>query len=291
MPELYDRVCRVVIHELELTELDVRFRVQRTLRPEPDTLELSIYNLNGEHRSQLQRQGGTAVPVRLEAGYRQPRLSTDAAASLDAIGFTGSDALPLIFGGDVREIWSTYEGTDWVTTLTAGDGDTSRTARVNKSFGPGTPLRFAIEQVAAALGLGLGQLPKEIATAMSWDGARQFPAGIVLSGNGYAQLSRLLTVAGYTWTVQDGEIVVVRNGASYGTAVLLTPETGLVGSPMPANDGRISATCLLQPDLLPGRQVQFETRHVQGHYLVESTVHTGDTSSTEWYVQLEGKPL
>ena len=58
----------------------------------------------------------------------------------------------------------------------------------------------------------------------------------MLSGNGYAQLTRLLTGAGYTWTVQDAEIVVVKlAGGGFDTAVLLTPESGLIGSPTPAN--------------------------------------------------------
>jgi hypothetical protein len=326
--KLYGRASRVVIGELELTGLDIQFHVQRSLKPEPDTMQLSIWNLHEEHRAQLQRHANPttavgvqtkkkaktvkplsarapAVQVRLEADYRPRRevnavaLSGDAAASLDDIGAT-EDAgaalktgtpLPLIFGGDIREIWSVYEGTDWVTTLTSGDGDSANAARVNKSFGPGTPLRFAIEQVAAELGLGLGQLPKEIATAALWDGGKQFPAGIVLSGHGMTQLDRLLTSAGYKWTVQGGEIVVIRLGSSFGTAVLLTPETGLIGSPTPANDGRVAAVSLLQPDLVPGRQVEFNSRHVKGHYIVETAVYEGETAAQEWYVQLEAAPL
>jgi hypothetical protein len=286
--ELYGRAARVVIQELEITGLDVRFRVQRALRDEPDTLELTIYNLNNRHRSELQAFGA-GLPVRLEAGYRPKQLTVGAAAALDAIGVASS--LPLIFGGDLREVSSAREGPDWVTTLTAGDGDTAQKKRVNKGFGPGTPLRFAIEQVASELGLGLGQLPKEIANAALWDGGRQFPGGIVLSGNGFRQLTRLLTAAGYTWTVQDGEIVVVRAGASFGTAVLLTSETGLVGSPVPANDGRISAQCLLQPDLVPGRQVEFGARHVKGHYLVETAAYVGETAGQDWYVQFEASAI
>jgi hypothetical protein len=295
--KLYGRVARVLIEELELTDLDVRFTVHRSLKPEPDTLELTIWNLNQDHRSALQRHAppgssrAAAVQVRLEAGYLQPRLTSAANAALDAAGFAGSDSLPLIFGGDVREIWSTREGPDWITTMRAGDGDTSSSKRVNKSYGNGTPLRFAIEQVATELGLGLGQLPKEIATAALFDGGRQYPSGIVLSGNGWTQLTRLLKTAGYTWTVRDGEIVVVKRGSSYGTAVLLTPDTGLIGSPTPANDGRVSAQALLQPDIVPGRQVEFGARHVQGHYLVETAEYVGETAGQEWYVQIEAVPL
>lgn len=310
MGELYGRAARVLIEQLELTGLDIQFRVSRTLKPEPDTLELTIWDLSEQHRSDLQRHASPttaagaaarkkqrsptksktpAVQVRLEAGYRPTQLSSDTVAALDAIAAT--DSLPLLFGGDVREISSSREGATWVTTLTAGDGDAARTERVNKAFGPGTPLRFAIEQVASELGLGLGQLPAELAKFEMWDGGRQFASGVVLSGNGFTQLTRLLKNAGYTWTVQDGEIVVVKRGSSFGTAVLLSPDTGLVGSPVPANDGRISAQSLLQPDLVPGRQVEFDSQHVKGHYLVETAAYVGETAGQDWYVQIEAVPL
>lgn len=305
---LFNRAARVLIEDLELTELDIQFRVRRSLRPEPDTLELTIWNLTEEHRGALQRHsspttpaGGTtstrtaaatrapAVQVRLEAGYRPKQLTATTTGTLDAIG--ARHALPLLFGGDVREISTTREGPDWVTSLTAGDGDQASTQRTNKAFGRGTPLRFAVEQVCADLGLGLGQLPAELAKLTLFDGGRQFASGVVLSGNGFHQLTRLLATAGYTWTVRDGEIVVVKRGASFGTAVLLTPETGLVGSPTPSNDGRISVQCLLQPDLVPGRQLRVESRHVTGYYVAETCEYTGESTSDEWYVQAEAVPL
>jgi hypothetical protein len=295
--ELYGRAARVILGELEITGLDVSFRVQRTLKPaEPDTLELNIWNLSAEHRAALQNQ--KVIGVRLEAGYRTPphRSATtfgdETTALLADIG-AGAEtlSLPLIFGGDLRHASSTREGPDWITTISSGDGDAAAKKRVNKSFGKGTPLRFAIEQVAKDLGLGLGQLSKHAALAELFDGGRQFPAGIVLSGNGFTELTRLLKSAGYTWSVQDGEIVVVRGGASYGSAVLLSPTTGLVGSPSPAADHHVQARSLLQPDLLPGRQVRFETEHVTGFYVVDSSVFSGDTAGQDWYVDIEAKAL
>lgn len=288
MGELYGRAVRVVIHELEITGLDVSFRVNKTmLTPDPDTLELTIYNLNEDHRAQLQNQG--EVPVRLEAGYTgTKKLSGGTAAALDDAGFAGGGALPLLFGGDLRDVQSYREGPDWVTTLASGDGDVAKKKRVNKAFGPGTPLRFAIEQVANELGLGLGQLPTAVQNATLFDGGQQFAAGVVLSGNGYRQLTRLLTSMGYRWSVQDGEIVIHAGG---GPAILLTPDTGLIGSPVPANDGRVSAQSLLQPDLLPGRQVEITSKHVRGRYVVETAAHEGETAGQSWYTSIIARPL
>lgn len=286
MGELYGRRARVVIHELEITGLDVAFRVAKTIKPEPDTLELTIWNLSEDHRAALQNQ--TEVPVRLEAGYIGSKaLSAGTAAALDDAGFVAGTSMPLLFGGDLREVHS-YQEEDgsWVTVLSSGDGDKAKKRRVNKAFGPGTPLRFAIEQVATELGLGLGALPLAVQNAKLFDGGQQFAAGVVLSGNGFRQLTRLLTSMGYRWSVQDGEIVV---HTFAGSAVLLTPETGLIGSPVPQNDGRVVATSLLQPDINPGRQVEMASRHVRGVYAVETVTHESDPD--RWYTHIVAKPL
>jgi hypothetical protein len=287
MGELYGRAARVVLHELEITGLDIAFRVSKTLlTPDPDTLELTIWNLSEDHRAGLQNQ--TDVPVRLEAGYIGSKaLSAGTAAALDAAGFVAGTGLPLLFGGDLRDVHS-YQEEDgsWMTVLSSGDGDKAKRRRVNKAFGPGTPLRFAIEQVATELGLGLGALPLAVQNAKLFDGGQQFAAGVVLSGNGFKQLTRLLTSMGYRWSVQDGEIVVHTFG---GSAVLLTPDTGLVSSPVPQNDGRVTATSLLQPDINPGRQVEIASKHVRGVYAVESVTHEGDLGG--WYTNIIARPL
>jgi len=88
--------------------------------------------------------------------------------------------------------------------------------------------------------------------------------------------------------VQDGEIVI---HTFAGTAVLLTPETGLIGSPTPQNDGRVSAQSLLQPDLIPGRQVQIKSKHVQGMYVVETAQYEGETAGDAWFVNITARPL
>jgi len=106
--------------------------------------------------------------VRLEAGYiGSKQLSSGTASALDDAGFAGGGSLPLLFGGDLREVQSYREGPDWVTTLSSGDGDVAKKKRVNKSFGPGTPLKFAIEQVASELGLGLGKCCHGVSFARS----------------------------------------------------------------------------------------------------------------------------
>lgn len=292
MTELFGRAYRVLINnELEITGLHVSFAVRRSFKPEPDTLELNIYNLNEDHRGQLQKQ--KVVPVQLEAGYAPPsELSAGAGAALDDIGVGAQSSLPVLFKGDLREVASTREGPDWVTTISSGDGDKAKKKRLHKSFGPGATLSFAIAQIASELGVGVGELPVDAQTMKLFKRGRSFQSGVVLSGNGFWQLTRMLDAAEFEWTIQGGRIVVLEKGTSVrGQAVLLSPETGLVGSPSPSSDHRVKFRALLQPDLVPGRQAKFEARHVTGYYRIETVSYTGDMAGGDWYADGEAKAL
>src|SRR4051812_17238385 len=51
---------------LTVTDLRVQFKIKKTTKKEPNTAEITITNLNPEHRAQLQTQGGKFI---LLAGY------------------------------------------------------------------------------------------------------------------------------------------------------------------------------------------------------------------------------
>src|SRR5690606_3473849 len=142
------------------------------------------------------------------------------------------------------------------------------------------------------LGVGVGQLPPELRSAKLFESGRIFGSGLVLSGNAFHQLTRMLSSSGWEWMIQHNELIVVRHGTTIrGDAVLLTPETGLIGSPEPGGDGRVVARSLLQPAIVPGRQVRFERASVTGYYRVETVVYDGDTSGLNRYADFDAKEL
>lgn len=299
--ELFNRAARVVIHELEITGLDVDFRVERTLTPEPDRLELTIYNLNEQHRAQLQEQ--KVVSVTLQAGYTSQ-------VAIDEQGRDKLIDLPQIFSGELREVKSKpaktgqqpevhqavvmqqREGPTWLTVLHSADGEEAKKQRATISFGRGALLSFAIQQVAATLGLGVGTLPSEVRSAKLFERGGKLAGGIVLNGKGFDQLTRLMTAARLEWCVQDGCVVMMPEGKTIeAETILLTPETGLVGSPQPASDGRVQARALLQAEIVPGRKVRIESRYVKAEYRIENVAFIGETSGGPWYADIEGKAL
>jgi baseplate hub protein gp41 len=270
--ELFRRRYVLTVDTLRITDLDVSFRVKRTLKREPNTCDVALYNLRADHRRQLAEK--PAVRVVLEAGYEGSGLSA-------------------IFRGDLRSAHTQREGPDLVTRVSSGDGERrARGTRVSRTFGPGTPLRAVLMQAAEDLGLGLGNLAQAAAAARLEGGGNTYAQGTTLHGPAYRELCRLLESCGLECSVQNGALQVLERGRALGaSAVVLSPETGLVESPSEASDGVVTAKALMVPDLVPGRVVEFRAREVEGFYRVSTGNYQGDTTGGEWGVTVECAPM
>ena len=287
--ELFDRRVRVVIHRLEVTDLRVAFHASRSLRKNPNTCEVRIWNLNGDHRRQLQEQ--RSIPMRLEAGYAAPpqaALGAAAAAALDAIGVGGGETgsqLPVLFDGDLRRAFTSREGGDLVTTINSGDGEKKgQEQRVRTSYRPGLRWRKLLTDLAKSAGVGLGNALSAIGSLSSL----QITTGTALSGSSMDQLDNMLQAQGFEVSVQNGELQVLGGGAALaGTAVELSESSGLVDTPEPGSDGKIKVRALLQPGLEPGRLVKLVSENVNGSFRVERWDAIGDTHGQDWFAELE----
>ncbi len=285
MTTLYRRkaVVRVGTLEIETTVadsgvvgLDVSFSVERTLRHEPNTCELQIFNLTADRRAELQQLRSAGVTI--EAGYEQN--------------------VSVIFAGDLREARTVRDGPDLVTEIEAGDGEKAhRTARVNTSAPQNGSIVDTIRSVTDSFGIQRGNVDSALTvvgleTGGSQTSTRQFRGGAVVSGRSSTELSRLLDSVGYEYSIQNGVFQVLPRGQTISQdALLLTPETGLLGSPTRSSDGILSATSLIIPDLFPGRKVRFESPETEGFFRVETAKYTGDTSNQEWFIEMECKEV
>ena len=199
----------------------------------------------------------------------------------------------MIFDGDLRKAHSRREGPDVVTEVEAADGERAyRTARVNRSFGAGTSLGSVIQSIGRSLGVGVGNLA-ELATQAGFEGLGQlFSEGTVTSGPAREEFSGLLDSAGIEWSIQDNTLQLLPRGqALAGTAVVLSSDTGLVESPSVDSEGVATAKMLMIPDVFPGRKVQIESEFVRGLYRVTKAKFIGSTFGTEWFIEIEGKPI
>lgn len=275
---LFDRRWKITVDTLEVTDLDVEFSIERSLYTRAGKAEVSIYNLAEDHRAQARRwRSREGAPpndvvrrtrVRIEAGYR--------------------DGMSVLFQGNVRRVDNIRAQPEWVTKVTAGDGEESmRSARGARAFGPDTRIEEVIRYAADAMGVGVGNLSEAIAGAALERVGSILPGGAVVHGRVARELHRLLRSCGLEWSIQDGVLQVLpRGGALTRTAVLLKPETGLVDAPTIGLNRIVECSALIQPDLTPGAQVRLESAVVTGYYRVETVRYTGNTRSTEWHAAL-----
>lgn len=274
MAELFERYIAVTVGTRRITGLRMAFKIQKNARHEPNTCELSIWNLSASSRAALAQAN---QPTIIEAGY--------------------IDQHEILFSGDLRKAISTRQGPDWVTTLKAGDGERAyRTARISESFAVGTAIKQAAKTVARSLGVSLGDAEAKIDAATHRTGLTQFVKGTVASGPAREAMSSFMTDLGLEWSIQDGALQVIRaDEATNETAVYLSPASGLVGSPAAGTDtknpGVIKITSLLQGGIRPGRKIKLDAGGLAGFYKTEKVTHTGDTHGTPWYSEAEAVPL
>lgn len=259
--------------------LRVQFKIERTLQPEPNTADVSIFNLAKESRASIQEKG---IPTEIEAGYFG-NISLISKGDLD-------------YGSTVRT------GTDWVTTFQATDGGRQyRRARVNLSFDAGTLIGDVLKTAADQLGLGLGNVAAEIAKGIPRGTSLQYVKGLVLSGQASKEFSKIVKRAGFEWSIQDGQIQFTRPGQVLdpNEAIVLNQATGLIGSPEQGEKGLIKARSLLQPGLQPGKRVLIQAGprdasgvpEIDAFFKVEKTIFSGDTWGGDWYSDIEARPV
>lgn len=275
MSDLYLRRAIVTIDSLRVEGLRVAFKADKTLKPEPNTLDLKVYNLAKASRAQMQSKGAKVI---LQAGYQ--------------------DHVEVVFQGDARTIDHVRSGPDWITHVQCGDGERAyRNSRINASFAPGTKVQDVLRTLVKSLGLNSGNALDEIGKGGFREGFDQFLNGYAASGNSATELTRLLDSAGLDWSIQDGALQVLKDSeTAKNTAVLLSAATGMVGSPEHGSPNKrglasvLKVKSLLQPSVRPGSLVQVEAIGISGLFKAEKVTHQGDTAGPEMYTSVEARP-
>lgn len=281
MTTLYDRRCKVLVgqppkadvytlqtvNRLEISGLRIGFKVIKDSQPQPNNVEISIYNLSASSRAALEEKG---CRILLLAGY--------------------ADQVSQIASADVRIAQSQKLGVDWVTKIEAGDGERAiKFARVKESWAPGTPVSEIISKTVGALMLDPGN-----ALSKARQISAQYSSGYVQNAKASDELTTLLEPHGYEWSVQDGRIEVLKKDEALPeTAPLLSPDTGLIGAPEMGTAAKagekpvLKVRSLLQPRIRPGQRFQLLSASRNGVFLAKKVTHAGDTFGNDWYTDIE----
>lgn len=280
------RQCSLVVGKgndgLELGELRITFKTTKGDVETPNSAEINVYNLSEATSSKIKKEFTRIV---LQAGYR--------------------DNCAVIFDGTIRQVRRFREnGTDICTAILAADGDAA--------------YNYAIVNTTLAAGSTAAEHVKACQEAFSEKGARAgytpdissgpaLPRGKVMYGMARKYMRDTAKRTDTTWSIQDGKMQMVPlKGYLPGEAVVLTAETGLIGTPEQTNDG-IKVRCLLNPRLRIGGRIRLDNASVKeaktelkmnantygkpkldndGLYRIIKCEFTGDTRGNDWYADL-----
>ena len=281
MTVFFGRTYLVTVGDVDVSALDVQFDVVKSTKSEPNTCELRIFNLSPDTRASVEAEDAPRMVVR--AGYE-----------------ADGDPPPMLFTGDARRVYTEREGLDLVTTIQGSDrGRDIQTARISKSYNPGTAVTTVLRDAVSALGIGEGNLSEFLASYSMRNGSTEFADGYVADGPARLVLDALVRAANLRWSVQNGNLQLLQTGqALQSTALRLTPQTGLVGTPTRNYTGSTAAerrkvTCqaFILAGVEPGRRLVLESENIEGSFEVRQTVYKGDSTGTDWYANLELAPL
>jgi hypothetical protein len=266
MADLFNRVVRVEVGlpgqpGRAWEGLRVGFTVKKSDGRTPNKAEITIYNLTADSSAAFQQKNAV---VRLLAGYGAPSE---------------------LFMGDIDRAIRNASGVDSVTKVEAADGGRKfRQAWISKTFAAGTTSDQVLRELATAAGLSLGYVSPLPTVHLT--------SGLTLNGSVKDSLDVLVKTVGADWSIQDGELQVLLPTATTGEeAVVISPDTGLIGSPVRTKDG-IEVVSLLQPTLRPGRRFQLTSRDFKGIYRAKYVEHTGDSGwEYDFYTKITATPV
>jgi hypothetical protein len=253
---------------IEISDLRFEFDIEKSVDKEPNKCQVKITNCNENTRAFLCAK---PLTVLVQAGYQ--------------------GTLRYLFKGDLRYGFSTHDGPDWITTLQLADGDRAyRYAQITKSYRKGSLFMQVLGDAAKSMGLSL-----DAQTTGSDLAAQGFPGGHTLDGNTRDELSRLLAPYGYTWSIQNGRLQILRdNQTRQDAAIVINESTGMINSPESAapEDTKKPPTLkikhLLYPELTPGARIYVQSQAVSGTFRIEKVHHTGGTADDDdWFTEIE----
>lgn len=279
------RECKLIVGKdngegLDLSSLRITFKTKKGDAETPNSAEINVYNLSDETASKIKKE---FTQVFLEAGY------------VNNVG--------LIFRGNIRQvrIWR-ENGVDKILSILAADGDKAYNfATVNKTLAAGSRPADRVgvcQESFKEKGAGESYAPDP--------GGEALPRGKVMYGMARKYMRDEARNTDSEWSFQDGKMQMVsKTGYLPGEAVVLTSETGLIGTPEQTNDG-INLKALLNPKLKIGGRIKLDNASIKeaqsqlgkaggdkpvsldsdGFYRIIKIDYSGDTRGNDWYADI-----
>ena len=256
---LYGRRIEVDVAGLNVQELRISIELGRQIDSTQDKGTVAIYNLRPEHEQQIEDRGDA---IRIRAGY------------------PGTTAI--LFDGQVQRVVRAREHLSRITRIDLGDQVRRRDVLGGVFFGSYSgpvSVRELVREIAATMGPGGGGLPVGPLDAIA--------AGATYTdfyGGGDPSvfvLSSLLRTVDCYWFEADGVIRINKVGSTQPDApdITISPENGMIGSPIATDEGAEVRT-FLNARIVLGCLVRLESATITGSWKVVGLRHEADNWSS-----------
>ena len=255
------------VREFTYPEYEIKFRMEFGKDGEPDFCVIDIYNLLSDTEEMFKVEEDSGKKLTLRAGY-------------------GGDSGILIVG-IIKHVAVFNEGNDRICEIEVHDTAVSYDKVINRSYVPGTTAEQILKQiitVESGLELGKIQLPINLI----------YVEGISFSGSPKEIIQEIAEDCNAEIHIVHGMIYVLPIGGVRDDTVILSPTTGMIGSPKRI-DGEESeilweVESLLNYRIRHGTKVELDSDKVKranGIYVVDSGFHVNTGSEFKTTVKLK----
>jgi hypothetical protein len=257
----FDRKVRLQMGTVIVEKLKIVFNVKKSLSIQANHCDIKVYNLNEASRTAINEKS-TMV---LYAGYF---------------------VAPLIFQGKIDRVYHLEEGPNIITHIKGVDGLLTITDTGKPTSITGTTVVEIIRKLIPLTTTGAGNFeefvkgkdPKKITKYAS-------------TKSPYDSICQLADALNANVTIQHDNFLFLEKGKSIShDLTILTPRTGLVGSPDIGKKGSTKARCFIQRDLNPGYMVRIISRSFPNpgtDFRIESVEFKGDTHGEDFTAHLD----
>jgi hypothetical protein len=242
---------------VELRGLKIAWETRKTSASSANTAKVQVWNLTKSTRNKIVKKKTALV---LRAGY---------------IGLGSVDAqLPLLASGVILRVEHSHPDVDSVSSFELRDGGLGLDdAMFHHAYPKGTLVQDIVDDLIAEMpDAGRGALNAAALQA-------RLSAPRAFSGRVREAFDKVSGAFGFEWSVQDGAVQVLDRTGARGpqvTAVEISVETGMVGSPVLTNAG-CKVESLLMPSIVPGGWIKVRSDLVTGYFKVVTVEHSGDS--------------
>lgn len=282
-----------------------------------NTAQVQVYNLAERSRREIDQAFARTGIATTKAGAELPQAALDILATIGKA--SGPRSLPRglalsagyqatglaeLYVGEAKWATSFREGTEWVTQIEAstGMGLHATIAGLATKGGPGATkadrMRGLLTELQKQNPLydftqAFERLQEKNLTGALASLKAGLARGFTVSGPALGELQRLARQTGLEVVIDDDAVSLLDPSETLGDAVVLSPDTGLIGPLRRVFDEKrparvaVRGTSLLNPRIRLGCQLDIDSTQIAGRFKVYQTVTSGDTHGESWQTEFE----